>query len=55
MSMFYVEKYQGKKFENYTLFKKQLISLIKDEPNQIANLSNASALLNQTCFYQQVI
>ena len=45
--MFNVEKYQGKKEENYTLVQKQLIALIEDEPNQIANLSNASALLNQ--------
>lgn len=45
--MFNVEKYQGKKQENYFLVQKQLLALIKDEPNQIANLSNASALLNQ--------
>lgn len=45
--MFNVEKYQGKKQENYVLVQKQLLALIKDEPNQIANLSNASALLNQ--------
>ena len=45
--MFNVENYQEKKAENYVLVKKQLIALIEDEPNQIANLSNASALLNQ--------
>ena len=45
--MFNVEKYQGKKQENYVLVQKQLLALIEDEPNQIANLSNASALLNQ--------
>ena len=45
--MFNVENYQEKKAKNYVLVKKQLIALIEDEPNQIANLSNASALLNQ--------
>ena len=45
--MFNVENYQGTKANNYLLLKKQLIALIEDEPNQIANLSNASALLNQ--------
>lgn len=39
--------YQGNKEENYALVQKQLIALIEDEPNMIANLSNASALLNQ--------
>ena len=39
--------YQGKKEENYQLVQKQLAALIEDEPNRIANLSNASALLNQ--------
>lgn len=39
--------YQGKKEENYTLVQKQLVALIEDEPNMIANLSNAAALLNQ--------
>ncbi|MFB7638127.1 GAF domain-containing protein [Peribacillus butanolivorans] len=45
--MFNVEMYQGKKEKNYELVQKQLIALIEDEPNQIANLSNAAALLNQ--------
>ncbi|MGE7661010.1 GAF domain-containing protein [Peribacillus sp. NPDC097197] len=45
--MFNVEMYQGNKVENYALVQKQLIALIEDEPNMIANLSNASALLNQ--------
>ena len=45
--MFNVEMYQGKKEENYQLVQKQLAALIEDEPNRIANLSNASALLNQ--------
>ncbi len=33
---------------NYTLLKKQLTSLIEDETNLIAILSNTSALLNDT-------
>jgi L-methionine (R)-S-oxide reductase len=45
--MFNVEKYEGKREESYALVQKQLVALIEDEPNQIANLSNASALLNQ--------
>jgi len=39
--------YQGKKEKNYELVQKQLLALIEDETNQIANLSNAAALLNQ--------
>lgn len=50
--MFNVEKFQGTKSENYTLVKKQLIALIEDESNRIANLSNASALLHQ--FLEQI-
>lgn len=38
--------YQGKKEKNYELVQKQLLALIEDETNQIANLSNAAALLN---------
>ncbi|MGE7647505.1 GAF domain-containing protein [Peribacillus frigoritolerans] len=45
--MFNVEMYQGKKEKNYELVQKQLLSLIEDETNRIANLSNAAALLNQ--------
>jgi GAF domain-containing protein len=45
--MFKVESYGGDKGKNYDLLKKQLISLLEGEPNFIANLSNASALLNQ--------
>ncbi|WP_144551090.1 GAF domain-containing protein [Peribacillus simplex] len=44
--MFNVEMYQGKKEKNYELVQKQLLALIEDETNQIANLSNAAALLN---------
>ena len=39
--------YQGKKEEKYELVQKQLLALIEDETNRIANLSNAAALLNQ--------
>lgn len=45
--MFNVEKYTGNREENYQLLKKQLQALIHDEKNRVANLSNASALLNQ--------
>ncbi|MGE7765126.1 GAF domain-containing protein [Peribacillus sp. NPDC096540] len=45
--MFNVEMYQGKKEKNYELVQKQLFALIEDETNQIANFSNAAALLNQ--------
>jgi GAF domain-containing protein len=39
--------YNKSRLENYELVKKQLRALIHDEKNQIANLSNTSALLNQ--------
>lgn len=45
--MFNVESYRGSKIENYQLVIKQVTALIEDEPDRIANLSNASALLNQ--------
>ena len=45
--MFSAAKYTGTREEQYALVAKQLEALIKDEPNHIANLSNASALLNQ--------
>lgn len=45
--MFNVGLYNGTKEENYELVKKQLQALLHGETNQIANLSNASALLNQ--------
>lgn len=44
--MFQVENYKGTREENYDLVIKQLQALIADEPSFIANLSNASALLN---------
>ena len=45
--MFVAEKYTGSKEDGYNLVIKQLKALIEDENDQIANLSNASALLNQ--------
>ncbi|MDM5330701.1 GAF domain-containing protein [Neobacillus sp. CF12] len=45
--MFNVEMYKGSRQENYELVKKQLQALLHGEKNQIANLSNTSALLNQ--------
>lgn len=45
--MFNVEMYTGSRLENYQLVKKQLQALLHGEENQIANLSNATALLNQ--------
>jgi L-methionine (R)-S-oxide reductase len=47
MIVFHVSNYQGTKEKQYELVKKQLTALIEDEPNRIANLSNASALLGQ--------
>jgi L-methionine (R)-S-oxide reductase len=47
MIVFHVSNYQGTKEQQYELVKKQLTALIEDEPNRIANLSNASALLGQ--------
>lgn len=44
--MFTVENYSGTLEEKYTLLNKQLAALIESEHNLIANLSNASALLN---------
>ncbi|KIL48312.1 hypothetical protein KP77_23530 [Jeotgalibacillus alimentarius] len=45
--MFNVETYKGSKEKQYNMLHKQLRALLEGEPNQIANLSNASALLNQ--------
>lgn len=44
--MFNVEAYSGTREENYNLVIKQLAALLEGESNRIANLSNASALLN---------
>lgn len=45
--MFVNELYTGTREENYSLVLKQLVSLVEDEKSRIANLANASALLNQ--------
>jgi L-methionine (R)-S-oxide reductase len=45
--MFNVEEYNQNRQDNYETVKKQLAALVHDEPNRIANLSNAAALLNQ--------
>lgn len=45
--MFQAETYKGSKEEQYQLVIKQLKALMESETNRIANLSNASALLNQ--------
>lgn len=45
--MFVKESYAGTKEDNYGVLLRQLEHLIRDEPNRIANLANASALLNQ--------
>lgn len=45
--MFEVNNYSGTKEKDYQLLNKQLEALLEGEKDQIANLSNASALLNQ--------
>jgi len=45
--LFEVETYNGNREDQYDLLIKQLKSLLEGEKNVIANLSNASALLNQ--------
>jgi GAF domain-containing protein len=45
--MFHVENYSGSKEKNYELVIKQLQALLAGETNTVANLANASALLNQ--------
>jgi len=45
--MFTRESYAGTREENYEVLLGQLEALIAGEDNRIANLSNASALLNQ--------
>ncbi|MFC4409781.1 GAF domain-containing protein [Chungangia koreensis] len=45
--MFTKSAYDGKLSEQYNTLSKQLKALLEDEPNRIANLSNASALLGQ--------
>lgn len=45
--MFQTEKYEGSKEENYARLIGQLRALLEGERDPIANLANASALLNQ--------
>ena len=45
--MFQAQVYKGTKQENYETLAKQLDALLLNEPDMIANLSNAAALLNQ--------
>ncbi|ANU12699.1 GAF domain protein [Planococcus halocryophilus Or1] len=45
--MFTQKSYSGSSLEQYTMLSKQLDALLDGEKNSIANLSNASALLNQ--------
>src|SRR5690625_2050691 len=45
--MFQATTYSGKKVDDYTLVLNQLQALSEDEKEEIAILSNASALLNQ--------
>ncbi|ALS79099.1 MULTISPECIES: GAF domain-containing protein [Planococcus] len=45
--MFTQTDYSGSSIEQYTMLSKQLDALLDGEKNSIANLSNASALLNQ--------
>lgn len=44
--MFHTKDYSGTRAEQQTAVLSQLKALIQDEPNTIANLANASALLN---------
>ncbi|WP_281658333.1 GAF domain-containing protein [Halobacillus sp. Cin3] len=45
--MFQSMTYSGTKEQQYDLLNKQLKALIEDEKDDVANLSNASSLLNQ--------
>ncbi|WP_257352207.1 GAF domain-containing protein [Pseudalkalibacillus decolorationis] len=44
--MFHVDSYKGTREENYQIVIKQLQALLEGETDRIANLANASALLN---------
>jgi len=50
--LFHKVSYQGSKEENYDLLIRQLSALLEGERDAIANLANASALLNQ--FFTEV-
>ncbi|MFC5649281.1 GAF domain-containing protein [Paenibacillus solisilvae] len=45
--MFQASKYEGTRKQRVSLLLQQLTALIEDEPNAVANLANASALLAQ--------
>ncbi|GFZ80861.1 hypothetical protein GCM10008018_28000 [Paenibacillus marchantiophytorum] len=45
--MFAKSSYEGTREQQYTLLIQQVEALIHDEPNRIANLANAAALLGQ--------
>ncbi|OAB45794.1 GAF domain-containing protein [Paenibacillus antarcticus] len=45
--MFQAIPYEGNRSSSFTTVLEQLKALIHDEPNSIANLANASSLLNQ--------
>lgn len=45
--MFETKTYEGDRTKQYDMLSKQLDALLIGEDNQVANLSNASALLNQ--------
>lgn len=45
--MFAKSSYEGTREHNYTLLIQQVKALTHDEPNRIANLANAAALLGQ--------
>lgn len=47
MKMFEEKKYTESREKNYQLLLKQLEALINDESDQMANLANSAALLNQ--------
>ena len=50
--MFETKEYEDSREKQYEMLLKQCAALIEDEPDTIANLSNASALLNQ--FLKQI-
>ncbi|ASN04973.1 GAF domain-containing protein [Virgibacillus necropolis] len=45
--MFQTSSYSGDRVKDYELLLQQVKALLNDEPDHVANLSNASALLNQ--------
>lgn len=50
--MFVSEKYTGTREEQYSSVRMQLRTLLEGEPNRVANMANAAALLNQ--FLEQI-